>query len=221
MQVEVYLRLKPLQTNKPPKGVNYYLDSIGSSLTLNGTGFLLKGTALKKTFYYSKVYESEDPYPNINMDLLSPSISKFLSGINTSITTIGATGSGSNIVLDRLLNMFATRIYSDTFKKHRPASTIFQIQFQAFEVYGELVRDLLQQQMDGLGVIRDIERGYIVPSALVFSLDSAEKMKEAVAKVSRNKTATRDKTLGEKVIVIYRFMIKHANNVYYFLRVIM
>jgi hypothetical protein len=206
---QVYLRLKPLGSNKPPKGVNYCLDSIGSSLTLNGTGFLLKGTPLKKTFYYSKVYESEDPYSNINIDLLSPSITKFLGGVNVGIMTIGATGSGSGIVLDRLVNMFATRIYSDTFNKSR-GSGVFTIQFQAFEVYGELVRDLLQSNMDGLGVVKDIEHGYIVPNALVYSLDSAEKMKEAVSKVTRNRTVSRDKVVGEKVITIYRFKVNNS-----------
>lgn len=135
---QVYLRLKPLQSNKPPKGVNYYLDNIGSSLTLNGTGFLLKGGQItKKTHYFDKVYEQEDPFNNIMADLLGPSISKFLSGVNESITCLGASGSGKSFVMDKLLSMFATRLFSDTFKKQRPDN--LQIQLQAFEVYGELV----------------------------------------------------------------------------------
>jgi hypothetical protein len=213
MNCEVYLRLKP--NSPPPKGVQYYIDSIGSSLTLNGTGFLLRGSALlKKTFYFTKVYQAEDPYPNISIDLITPLITKFLGGTNTGITVVGATGSGANNVMDRLVGMFANKVFSDGFRKQRPPSGVFQVQFQAFEVYGELVRDLLQDQKDGLDVVRDLEKGYIVPSALVYSLDSAEKIKEVLAKVTRNKTTSRDKNLGEKVIVIYRFIIKPAISVW-------
>lgn len=197
-----------------PQGVNYYLDNIGSSLTLNGTGFVLQGNALvKQTHYFNKVYGQDDPFPSLLADLLGPAISKFLQGYNESIITLGSSGCGKTYALDRLLAMFATRVYSDVFKKQRPVHSdgSFRLDFQAFEIYGELARDLLQNQKDGLSVQHDELKGYFIPGIATLTLDSPEKIKNALDKVSKNRSSTKDNSMGEKVIVVYRFTLHAAS----------
>lgn len=204
---QVYLRLRPLETNPPPKGVNYYVDNVGNSLTLNGTGFLVKGNELiKKTFYYQKVLDMQDPFNTINAEILIPLVTKLFSNQNCALFCLGSTGSGKSHLMETCLGDFARGLFSDEYSRLRHQD--FMVYFQAYEVYGELVRDLMQRQQHGLGVKKDVLEGYIVPDAQTFTLNSMEKVLDAIAMVLQNRTANRDKAAGDKITVIYRFMIR-------------
>ncbi|KAJ3224241.1 Coiled-coil domain-containing protein 78 [Clydaea vesicula] len=211
LAAQVFLRIRPPNTNPPPKGVNYFTDSVGNTLTLSGTGFLLKGNALvKKTHYYNKVYEQEDPFPETQIDIVRPLTVKFLSGYNTSLIFFGSTGSGKTHLIEGALNSFADDIFSDEVSKLKTSN--FKLRFQTFEVYGELIKDLLQKQSDGLQVENEINQGVIVPKSDFMEFNNKESLKETLKKVFANKSSLRDKNLGEKCCIIYKFLLEVEPN---------
>ena len=188
---QLYLRLRPADSYQ---GAQYSPDYVGHSLLLSGPAF-----DKRHSFYFERVFTSIDPFPSMFSCIIQPQIADWISGFNVSIFTLGCTGGGKTHIMDGIIHEITENLFHNIPHTH-------SLSFQSFEIYGEVAKDLSTRSKDGLSLSHD-QNGSFVSGCQTCIIESETQLRDIVSRCMDNRTLLRDKSTGDKIIIIHRLLL--------------
>ncbi|CAG9568901.1 putative kinesin [Leishmania major strain Friedlin] len=145
-RVHVVVRIRPFIASDPP-------DAELNTLVLDPTHVSVGNG---RVFKADRVYMMEDATEVIHAESVAPLITRFLRGFNASVLAYGQTGTGKTFTVQSLLPLLLTDIMADKGLRSGAAGApnaetstslmakVPLLYLQYVEVYGEVIRDLLE-----------------------------------------------------------------------------
>ncbi|KPI86116.1 putative kinesin [Leptomonas seymouri] len=141
-RVQVVVRIRPFISSDPP-------DAELNAIVLDDAHVRVGGN---RCFQVDRVYMMEAGSEDIYRETVSPLVARFLAGFNTSVLAYGQTGTGKTYTVQTMLPLLLAQVLESPAIREGISSNsgIFmdkaqpQLQLQYVEVYGETIRDLLE-----------------------------------------------------------------------------
>ncbi|KAI2493787.1 hypothetical protein MHU86_20750 [Fragilaria crotonensis] len=179
-----------------------------------------------RTFTYDLVFDARVPQAAL-YDKVSPNLlSSFLEGYNATIMAYGQTGSGKTFTMGSevhsadgeagLIPRFMTSIFESLAEK-KEALVDFTVQ-ASFEVYGEDVHDLLDQDRKTLPLRDDANGGVVVAGLTYRAISSADEALDVLNQGTLNRTTAATlmnltSSRSHAVFTIYLSQTTRADNI--------
>lgn len=216
---EVFLRLRPPNTTVPRNfDVLSVVDQATKTITCSSA------QQPSKTFKFQDVFEASARTTEIFEKTLKPLINDCFDGFNVSVAAIGTSKSGKSYTINGSLNEvgilsliaeglvgYKSSLLDATVRSSEPKPNL-TISFQAMEINGGIIRDLLLpfSISEDIKLVEDATNGLAIEgltSKLVRSTNEANSLIQQI-----NKAKISDSILsGKKSNTIYRFTVTQSD----------
>ncbi|KAI9203411.1 P-loop containing nucleoside triphosphate hydrolase protein [Polychytrium aggregatum] len=174
----------------------------------------LASSISRRVFSFDQIYEANASNEDVFRSTARPLIEKWLDGFNVALVCVGNSGSGKTFSLvggDKgggLIQQCVAWVAGQQADLERSGRQIL-LTVQFFELYGELVKDLIDPSRDNLGVEEDVNRGFVVRGLSHRSISNAAEMGELCFQAYQNRSGEMSDQISERAIV---FAIVSAHN---------